>query len=358
MSRRSPAGGKFTWKDFGTQFMVNCVAGVLPAAFLLLLGMDLRPGAIFNSVIIGVVFSNSIGFPARFAIPKLYPAIARRGPVWEWLGVGLALAVLGAVGCFIGTALLAAMQFLPWSAYARVARGNFMLCILITLGAGLVITAFSRLRGRLDSEELARERALKLASEAQLASLESRLQPHFLFNTLNSVSALIPVDPARAERLIERMAALLRFSLDAHSHGLVPLAQEMNVVGDYLEIEQARLGTRLRFVIDFPDGAEETRVPPLAVQILVENSIKHVIAPSRQGGELRIRTSQENGKLRIDVSDSGPGFTMENVPAGRGLDNLRNRLALLFDNQALIQAGKVNGLSTVTLVLPRDASGI
>ena len=344
----------YTGKDFITQLAVNCVAGLLPAAFLLLLGIELRRGAIFDSAVVGMVFANSIGFPARLLITKLYPAVARRGPVWEWLGVGLALVGVGVTGCFIGTALLALMRFLPWTAYMRGVRANLLLCILITLGFGLVVTAFSRMRGRLDQEELARERAMKLASEAQLASLESRLQPHFLFNTLNSVSSLIPVDPARAERLIERMAALLRFSLDAHSHGLVPLAQEMKVVGDYLEIEQARLGARLRFSIDSASDAEEVRVPPLAVQTLVENSIKHVVAPDRQGGEIRVRTSRESGKLRIDVSDSGPGFALESIAAGHGLDNLRSRLAMLYGGQAAMTSGRVDGLSAVSLVLPLE----
>jgi sensor histidine kinase YesM len=350
------SSGPYRLKDFGIQLAVNCVAGALPAAFLLLLNLSLRPRVILNSLVIGVVFANSIAFPARLAIPRMYPAVARRGPVWEWLGVGLALVGLAGAGCVLGTALLALLHFFPWSAFGRAVRGNLLICIFITLGLGLVITAFSRLRGRLDKEELARERALKLASEAQLASLESRLHPHFLFNTLNSVSSLIPVDPARAERLIERMAALLRFSLDAHSHGLVPVAQEMKVVGDYLEIEQARLGARLRYTLDSGAGVGDARVPPLAVQTLVENSIKHAIAPDRQGGEIRVRANQENGILRIDVSDTGPGFALETAAPGHGLDNLRSRLAMLFSGKAELRVSRQDEWTTVSLILPQEAA--
>ena len=342
--------------DLAMQLAVNCVAGAIPAAFLLLFGM--RREAVLNGVLIGVVFANSIGFPARFVIPRLYPAVARRGPVWEWIGVALALAALGIAGCLLGTAVLGLLRVLPWSAFWRDMRGNMLLCVLITLAFGLVITAFSRLRGRLDREELAHERALKLASEAQLASLESRLHPHFLFNTLNSVSSLIPVDPARAERLIEHMAALLRFSLDAHAHGLVPVAQEMKIVSDYLEIEQARLGPRLRFTIDSSAGLEQAQVPPLAVQTLVENSVKYAIAPDRQGGEIRVRAHQANGDLHIDVADSGPGFSLETVPAGHGLDNLRNRLAMLFDGQASLRVSRLDGWTTVGMILPRAAAAL
>jgi sensor histidine kinase YesM len=345
-------------RSFLLQVAVNCVAGAIPAAFLLLLGMPLKREAILNSLAIGVVFANSIGIPASFAIQRMYPAVARRGPVFEWTSVSLALTGLGILGCLIGTVLLGLLRIFHWSGLWIDLRGNMLLCVLITLAFGLVITAFSRLRGRLDQEELARERALKLASEAQLASLESRLHPHFLFNTLNSVSSLIPVDPERAERLIERMSALLRFSLDAHAHGLVPVAQEMKIVSDYLEIEQARLGPRLRFTIDSSAVLDQARVPPLSVQTLVENSVKYAIAPDRQGGEIRVRAHQANGDLHIDVADSGPGFSLETVPAGHGLDNLRNRLAMLFDGKASLRVSRLDGWTTVGMILPREAAAL
>jgi sensor histidine kinase YesM len=224
--------------------------------------------------------------------------------------------------------------------------------VFITLAFGLVTTAFSRMQGRLHQQELERQRAVNLATEAQLASLESRIHPHFLFNTLNSISALIPVDPERAERLMERMAALLRFSLDAHAHGLVPLDQEMKIVRDYLEIEQARLGSRLRYQVDTPGDAADLRLPPLAVQTLIENSIKFAIAPERQGGEIRVLAQQTDDHLQIEVFDTGPGFSLESAPAGHGLDNLRNRLAMLFGNTADLRVTRQDGWTTVRLLFP------
>src|SRR5260370_15757962 len=122
---------------------------------------------------------------------------------------------------------------------------------------------------QLRTKELERERALKRATEAQLASLESRIHPHFLFNTLNSISSLIPEDPARAEKLLEQMAALLRFSLDASQSGLVPLSRELKIVTDYLEIERARCGDRLRYHFDVAANAGDAKVPPFACPTLV-----------------------------------------------------------------------------------------
>jgi sensor histidine kinase YesM len=339
-------------KNLARVVAVNCVAGAIPAAFLLMIDSRVSRVDVLHSLIAGVVFANAIGLPANYLIPRLYPRIARRGTVHEWTGVTLVLSGLAIIGCLVGTAAIAALGMFPWSEYWIVARHNFVICIFITLAFGLVFTAFGRMQGQLHQQELERQRAVNLATEAQLASLESRIHPHFLFNTLNSISALIPVDPERAERLMERMAALLRFSLDAHARGLVPLDQEMKIVRDYLEIEQARLGTRLRYQVDTPGDAGDLRLPPLAVQTLIENSIKYAVAPDRQGGEIRVLARETGGRLQIEVSDTGPGFSLESAPSGHGLDNLRNRLAMLFGEAADLKVTRHDGWTTVRLMFP------
>jgi len=321
-----------------------------------MIDVGLTRAALLQSAAVGMIFANAIGFPASFVIPRLYPRVARRGPLHEWTVVTLVLAGLAVVGCFVGTAAIMALGMSAWTKYWRVAVGNLPLCIFITLAVGLVLTQFNRMRGRLHRQELERQRAVTLATEAQLASLESRIHPHFLFNTLNSISALIPVDPERAERLMERMAALLRFSLDANSRGLVPLDQEMKIVRDYLEIEQARLGPRLRYRVDAPDDVGALRVPPLAVQTLIENSIKFAIAPDRVGGEIRVLAQQTAGRLQIEVSDTGPGFSLDSAPVGHGLDNLRNRLAMLFGDGADLRVSRQDGWTTVRLLFPAAAA--
>jgi len=331
---------------------VNCVGGAIPAAFLLMIDSRVSRADVLQSLIAGAVFANAIGLPANYLIPSLYPRVAARGPVREWTGITLVLIGLAVIGCLIGTAAIAALGMFPWPEYWIVARHNFVICIFITLAFGLVFTAFGRMQGQLHQQELERQRAVNLATEAQLASLESRIHPHFLFNTLNSISALIPVDPERAERLMERMAALLRFSLDAHARGLVPLDQEMKIVRDYLEIEQARLGSRLRYRVETPDDAGDLRLPPLAVQTLIENSIKYAVAPDRQGGEIRVLARETGGRLQIEVSDTGPGFSLESAPSGHGLDNLRNRLAMLFGETADLKVTRQDGWTTVRLMFP------
>jgi two-component system sensor histidine kinase AlgZ len=267
------------------------------------------------------------------------------------------------VGGLIACLIFVALGFIPLDLYWPEFFGSLKIATFLTLLAGLAIATYETLHWRLEettlqlrTKELDRERALKLATEAQLASLESRIHPHFLFNTLNSISSLIPEDPQRAERLLEQMAALLRFSLDSNQSGLVPLASELKIVADYLEIEKARFGERLNYRIDLAPDLNGAKVPPLSVQTLVENSVKFAIAPSRAGGEIVISSTRDNGHLRVEVSDAGPGFTLESTPAGHGLDNLKGRLATLFGSDASLTLVRREQHNHMQLSVPEHAA--
>ena len=237
--------------------------------------------------------------------------------------------------------------------------GSLRIAIAITLLVGAVVTAFEMLTFRLHAatlelrtRQLEEERARKLATEAKLSSLESRIHPHFLFNTLNSISALIREDPARAERTVERLAALLRYSLDSSARRLVPLRQEMRVVQDYLEIEKTRFGDRLRYTVDVPDGIGELEVPPLTLQTLVENCIKHAVSSNRFGGEIRVIARLGAGHLLLEVSDDGPGGA---DPAGSGLRGVADRVAEL-SGSVTIRSAPGDGTSVLAR-LPAEATG-
>ena len=307
------------------------------------------------------VYSNAIGGFAFLLVPKVWTGT---DPFKLWLRWSARIAAMFAsclLGCLVAGAIFVALRWQPMSDYWPQFFGSFKLAAFLTVMAGLGIGIYSTLRERLEettlelrTKELERERALKLATEAQLASLESRIHPHFLFNTLNSISSLIPEDPARAERLVEQMAALLRFSLDANHSGLVPLERELKIVADYLEIERARFGDRLRYQIDVPSDLGQSQIPPLALQTLVENSVKYAIAPDRAGGEIHITAAHSNGSFRLEVSDSGPAFRLESAPAGHGLDNLKGRLSTLFGSAASLTLERAGGRNKLILSLPQS----
>jgi two-component system sensor histidine kinase AlgZ len=343
---------------------LNTVFGLIPAILLIILDSRVSLARWIEYFGYSWIYANCIGGLAFIVVPRAWKGTMSQAPWLRWA------ARLGAMfaACIVGS-LLAGLVFvaLRWQGtdlYWDQFLGTLKLAAFLTVVAGLSVGLYESMRDRLEettlqlrTKELERERALKLATEAQLASLESRIHPHFLFNTLNSISSLIPEDPARAERLVEQMAALLRFSLDANQSGLVPVSSELKIVADYLEIERARFGDRLRYRIDVPGDLNESLIPPLSLQTLVENSVKHAIAPDRAGGEIRITGARSNSVFRIEVSDPGPAFQLESAPSGHGLDNLKSRLSALFGEQAALTLTRADDRNNLILSVPQTASG-
>ncbi len=250
---------------------------------------------------------------------------------------------------------------LPATTGAR-SRAPFPLCIVITLAFGLSISSYETMRHKLQSATLElrtrqvdQERANKLLAEARLSSLESRIHPHFLFNTLNSIASLIPSDPRRAEDTVSKLASLLRFSLNANHSSLVPLEQEVKIVREYLEIESTRFGSRLRYRISVPDALGSLTVPPLALQTLVENSVKHVVAQRTEGASIQVIGSTQDGQLLLEVVDDGPGFSLADVSPEHGLGNLVARLQLLFEDRGQLDVTRNGGRTTARISLPAES---
>jgi LytS/YehU family sensor histidine kinase len=197
--------------------------------------------------------------------------------------------------------------------------------------------------------------ARRIAAEAQLASIESRVEPHFLFNTLNSIASLAHADPAGAERMTGQLAALLRSALDSTAMPLVRLDDELRVVRAYLDIERVRFGERLRYTVEVENGAGGLLVPRMALQTLVENSVKYAVSPRREGASIRVRAAAAGARLRVEVEDDGQGFNGAARPAGHGLDLLESRLRLLFgDRAALTIASSARG-TAVAIDMPVDS---
>jgi len=192
-----------------------------------------------------------------------------------------------------------------------------------------------------------------LLRDAQLRALRSQLNPHFLFNTLHSIAELVHEDPNLAEQLILRLGDLLRKVLAASGRQEVALAEEIEFIKAYLDIEQMRLGDRLRVKWDVAQDVLCVAVPSLVLQPLVENAVQHGIAASNRPGELRISAKRENGFLHLQVRDTGPGLQLpsEATNAGIGLSNTEARLRTIFGERHKFELINDNGLS-VNLRLP------
>lgn len=195
---------------------------------------------------------------------------------------------------------------------------------LVGLGHALAFREEGRARAllaaRLDAE----------LSQAKFQALQQQMHPHFLFNTLQSISVLIHRDPDAAEEMVARLGDLLRGSLRRQSSALVSLDRELQYVSHYVAIEQMNLGDRLRIVLQIEPEARGCQVPELLLQPLVENAIRHGIAPAVAGGTVRISATRQGNRLLIEVSDDGVGPGKGVPGSGIALGNTRRRLELLY----------------------------
>ncbi len=307
------------------------------------------------------IYSVCIGLLLLYSLSFCGPYVARRSFPLNWALLFLSILVPSAIGTMLSGLLLIALGLHPPGDFSKLTVHSLQLTLLLSLIFGISFYLYENLRGELEAttlqlrtKQLEEERARKLAIAAQLSSIESRVRPHFFFNTLNSISALIRQNPERAERMVEQLSALLRFSLDANRRSTVPLRDEVKLATDYLEIEKIRFGERLRFNIAVPPEFGALAVPPFTLQTLIENSVKYAVAPRRAGGAIGVTARPENGAVKLEVRDDGPGFTAEAIAAGHGLDNLQARLAALFADQASLDIQADGQCTAVTITLPRS----
>ena len=249
-------------------------------------------------------------------------------------------AMAGAYACGM-LALVGMAASPPWAASA--ATGALLAAMLV---AALVLRA----RGRTPA-----------ATTARLTELQSRIRPHFLFNTLNSAIALVREEPAKAESLLEDLSDLFRHALVEQGES-VTLAEEITLARRYLAIEEVRFGKRLQVQWNLDPRTDNARLPPLLLQPLVENAVKHGVEPSPRGGRLRVMTELRGSRVVVRITntlppkegkgDDRPGAHTSTKGHGIALANVRARLALLHDVQGEFTAGVQDGLYQVRITLP------
>jgi signal transduction histidine kinase len=306
-----------------------------------------------------LLYAVCIGLPLLTVAERCCLYVARQPWPWKWIYLLGSILIPATLGTFVAGTILYAMGFHGQEKTGPVTWDELRQALGLSLIFGISVHLYESLREQLAVTSLQlrtrqrdAERARKLALVAQLASLESRVRPHFLFNTLNSISALVREQPEQAEQMIERLSSLLRFSLDANHHRTVPLRDEVKLARAYLEIEKARFGARLQFSFDIPVEFNAVAVPPFALQTLVENSVKYAVSQRRAGGKIHVTACAQDDSLLLQVCDDGPGFTTAAITAGHGLDNLQARLAALFAGRATLDIASQTEAATVTLTLP------
>ena len=341
--------------------VANSAAGTMVG---LAVGVFREGGLEPTIVLISLLFGNVVGFTVLLSTLLLSPRLRTVGTAARAALLGLALLA----GAIAGTALVLYLfpLFVLRDLRQTLAVGaiNGVLALIV----GAVVHVYEDLRWRLaeslrevEEVRLAQARLREQAARAELAALQARINPHFFFNTLNTISSLVEEDAGRAGEIVETLAELFRYTLRVAEAGPVPLVEELEFVQRYLTIERARFGDRLRVVREVEPAALSIRVPGLILQPLVENAVGHGIAPLKRGGTVRISARIAGETLLVEVGDDGAGLRAEPgafVGEGHGLDNVRQRLATLYPGRAALDLGPApGGRGTVARIrVPAEAA--
>jgi signal transduction histidine kinase len=211
-------------------------------------------------------------------------------------------------------------------------------------------------RERLHEKETLAARAEALASAARLDALRARLNPHFLFNALHTLSAVVKFRPSLAESAIERLGDMLRYTLKENSHGLVEFSEEYEFTRQYLAFEQLRYEDRLAVNLEVDAESHDFDVPPFSIQTLAENAVHHAIAIRPEGGSIWIKCRGQGGHLEVSVRDDGPGGTMEAGESHQlGLRSVRERLVAAFGSSAELRIDRSPGGFEASFVVPSQS---
>jgi sensor histidine kinase YesM len=315
--------------------------------------IQLDPLAMLREVVSNFITCVSITFAAAVLTNGF--GMVRLGRDWKRLFLLLSLlAISGMLGGLLSwgfNAVLFGVRMSHPSIY-------LMMVAVLAIIFGMAIIAYENVShalketaSRLAEKEVQEQTLRRLKANAELEALRAQVNPHFLFNTLNSIASLIPVDPVKAEALLQKLSNLFRYILSAGERGLVGLNEELDIVAEYLEIEKARLGARLDYVVDRGDSLDGVMIPGMLLQPLVENSVKYGVAPSKNGGRIQVVCRRNGDRCSITITDNGRGFDAEATEEGFGIGGVRQRLALHYPGSHEFEISADDGMA-IRITIP------
>jgi signal transduction histidine kinase len=296
------------------------------------------------------------------------PSVAKNWPGWRWMAPYVLAAAL--LGYWLGRNLGAIVLGHAWPVHTGGSTRGLVLVLAITVAVSAAATYNFFMRSQVATIAAQAEAARRLAADNQLRLLQSQLEPHMLFNTLANLRVLVTLDPPRAQAMLDHLIRYLRATLGASHATLHPLATEFALLGDYLALMALRMGPRLQVQLDLPDALRQHPVPPLLLQPLVENSIRHGLEPQVAGGRITVQARLQAGQLLLAVRDTGVGLAEAAAPlpaatppatpadgSHYGTRHVADRLATLYGQRASFQlrpAPDADGGTLAEVRLPLD----
>jgi sensor histidine kinase YesM len=308
--------------------------------------------------LINFIISQSFGLTISTTVMLMLRIFKPR----QWRTVILVIFTATSCGAIIGLNIAFVIMEKAFSFYPNFPRTNFWQVILSAMifSAAASYSFISRARLRHRNELIEQERTRRIAVEkeslsANLRMLQAQIEPHFLFNTLSNIVSLIDTQPGKGKSMLLDLTKYLRTSLVRTLPEKTTLAQEIDMIKAYLNIQKIRMDERLSFKIDVSDILRQESFPPMLLQPLVENAVKHGLEPKVEGGQIIIKAAKENNIMKIEVTDTGMGFSDFNK-SGVGIANVRERLTLLFGEKGrlMIEENKPQGVRAIIEVPMND----
>jgi Histidine kinase len=329
----------FAWRGLRSAGYGVAIAGALTLAF----GFPFW-STLTHSVCIALgcwfAIDSSRLLAARWVYRNAPPGSAQaasRWPGWRWM---LPIILVGTIiGFSVGGTVADWITGRPTPGFLRGTVSEGLALLVLSLIPGLAITYWFYSRETMAQQQAAVQTAQRQAAEHQLKLLESQLEPHMLFNTLANLRVLIGIDPPRAQAMLDQLIAFLRATLSGSRASQHALRAEFARLADYLALMQVRMGGRLQMHFELPEALADMQVPPLLLQPLVENCIKHGLEPAVAGGRIDVSATREGAALVLRVRDTGAGLADAAAGAAGegtkfGLVQVRERLATLYGEQA------------------------
>ncbi|TNE71700.1 hypothetical protein EP331_08940 [bacterium] len=327
---------------FVTGYLVDTFLIVNGTEKVLIDGFPLSPNYLASFVFTSCFFL--INYQSGKYLLSKYPIVS-----WDGVSLHIWLQTTSALVAFTVASFINYLIFSQFETHkTHTSIGEFFFVLIMSMTAALLFNlAYYTGHFFKNTVELKR-----IAAESQLTALKNQINPHFLFNSLNSIASLIRINPEKAEEVTEDLAELFRYSLRSGQHHLTSIEEELDSIETYLRIEKARFGERIQYEKIVDDSLLDVQIPSLVLQPLIENSIKHAANKMTESCVIQLRITSIENKVQVSVTDNGTGFLSSDLSEifqhGTGLKNVHDRLTMLLGEDARLQVEQ----STVRFLLP------
>jgi two-component system LytT family sensor kinase len=317
--------------------LIGLTIGLLISVFVSVFNNKLIPP---NDIVANLIFSTLITLSITNSI-YLFACFwrSKEKPMWHFILIFYGGNLLGMlIGIEVSYLAMALIFHVPYHflSHFRDYRFSFLVVIIVSTIIYFYRAQQAAMIARLREKELDLVKAKQLITHAELQTLQSKINPHFLYNSLNSIASLIREDADKAEDMTLKLSRLFRYSINSPQENMAPLTEEMEIVNTYLAIEKVRFGDRLNFITHIDDAVKNSQIPRFLLQPLVENALKHGLNDMASNGELKISINKVGENIVICIADNGKPFPAE-LNMGYGLQSTYDKLTLLYGENYQVQ---------------------